>query len=543
MKVVVSFAAESPTIQVIYRDPLIAPDTEMEEEDFVAILPVPVPKFEGIPTTSPWRVAITGLVARSRRRLRRLPLPRMNPLLASAMLFALCSIVCFFLWTRNNAPIMPRTLLSRVEQSDLAVAKSAHPGVIYQKVRISASGHAMERALYRDPERKRRPKQQHLRPADQPLKDQLDIAGVNWDEPLSASNYKEWHDRQFVKQDVVTRAGKNLLTLTTSTGANSRVLSESLTVRENDFHPVERTIELRDTGTIEIAELNYDVMPWGAMNQDWFEPLAGQAMTHPSPAIHASHRVTDLELDLAELETRLALNQLHADSGEQIQVARGADGIEVKGVVDSYSRKHELVSRLSQLSHVRPFILSVKELGSHPQPLSQSTNSQPIQAYSVEAQVSPLEQHLRERQLPTNQLSSISHSLGNGLRIQQAGVHLSELRPRLERANQLSIDLQNQLALLSRDYANTIEAGLDANEQVLLSLGLDRANQAFASLSPDGDLDQQVRHYQQLCLELISSGTGQSRPAVAISEELLNAGVRVRLHAAQMYAAVPKAHD
>jgi hypothetical protein len=97
----------------------------------------------------------------------------MNPFLAGAMLFALCSVVCFVLWTKSGPRISARTLLTRAEQSDASVPKPGHAEVIYQKVRISNPGHTMERAIYRDPERKRRLKQQHLSIEDQQTKDRL----------------------------------------------------------------------------------------------------------------------------------------------------------------------------------------------------------------------------------------------------------------------------------------------------------------------------------------------------------------------------------
>jgi DNA-directed RNA polymerase specialized sigma24 family protein len=550
MKVAVSFTAESPTIQVVYNDPLIAMDAEMGE-NAVQTLPVIVPKFEGVlsPAT-PWRVTITDLPAQLQRWITRIPFPRMNPLLAGAMLFALCSVVCFVLWTKSGPRISARTLLTRAEQSDASVPNSGRPEVIYQKVRISSSGHTMERAIYRDPERKRRLKQQHLSTDDQRTKDRLDLAGVGWDEPLSAANFSAWRDRQPAKKDAVTRTGSNLLMLTTSVAPDSAVVQESLTVRESDFHPVARTIELRGEGTVEIAELNYDVMPWGAVNQDWFEPLAGQAVTDVPgmrAALHLPHVLSDLELDEAELTARVVLNQLHADTGEQIHLARSVSGIDVKGVVDTDARKQQLISRLALLQHVHSSILSVEEIGNRPPGRSAFGSGQLVQAYSVEAQHSPLEQYLREKKMPLDQLGAISQSLlDESLRIQQAEVHLSELQQRFKEANQLPADQQNQLTELSRNYINAIQAALDGNKDTLLAIGLDGAEQATSSPdsgSPGGDLDHQVRRYQELCQQLITNGTGDPASAVIIAGKLGNSGALIRSSANQIHASVSTAHN
>jgi hypothetical protein len=141
MKVAVSFKSESPTIQVVYNDSLIAMDADMEE-DAVETYSVTVPKFQGIPSpATPRRVTITYLPSQLRRWLTRIPFPRMNPLLAGAMLFALCSVVCFVLWTKSGPRISPRTFLTRAELSDASVPTPGHPEVIYQKVRINSPGH------------------------------------------------------------------------------------------------------------------------------------------------------------------------------------------------------------------------------------------------------------------------------------------------------------------------------------------------------------------------------------------------------------------
>jgi DNA-directed RNA polymerase specialized sigma24 family protein len=548
MSVVVSFTTEMPTIQVVYRDPLV-----VAEEDAVLndapdpILPfttktkvLPIPSALGTSTVAGWPKRLWQRIA---------PLlpSNMNPLLTSAMLLGLCSIACFLLWTRSGPRISPQTLLSRAEQSDAVVSKTRSPGVIYQKVKISGSGHDMERAIYRDPEKKRHPKRQHLSADDQWVKDRLNIAGVNWDEPLSAVNYKDWHDSLPVKQDVVTRTGNNLLTLTTSTGTNGPVFRESLTVRESDFHPVERTIELRDLGAVEIAELNYDVMPWGAVNQDWFEPLSGSLSdTHPSFSVPMPRLLSDLELDSAELGARLVLNQLHADTGEQIHVMRSTNGIQVKGVVDTDQRKLQLVGRLLQVPHVHPSLLSVEEIGSQPQPTS-ARAGQPIQAYSIEAKPSPLERYLREKEMPVDNLAAISQSLlDNCLKVQQARGHLSELQYRFKGVNQLPDDLQNQLTKLSQSYVSAIQSGLDADNRTLLSLGFDTATQPAQPSSSgqiDEDLDQQVRHYQNLCQELIASGTGQPRSAQAIANDLITVGTQIRTLVPHTPASASTAHN
>ena len=68
-------------------------------------------------------------------------------------------------------------------------------------------------------------------------------------------------------------------------------------------------------------------------------------------------------------------------------------------------------------------------------------------------------------------------------------------------------------------------------------LGFDDVNASGALpefSSPQESLNPLIRNYQELCQELIASGTGQPRSAAAIAGELMHAGARVRLSLAQV---------
>lgn len=545
IKIVVSFTEETPAIQVVYRDPLVA--AESEEAETPAETPAILRQGAVLPTLAAFdRPRVPGRSGNLWSWITEIPFLKMNPFLVSAVLFGLCSIACFLLWTRSGPRISPRTFLNRAEQSDATVLKSPNPGVIYQKVRISTQGHSIERAIYRDPENKRRPRPQHLDATAKKFREELVVAGVDWNDPLSASNYAQWHNRQPVKEDAVTQTGRNLLTLTTSTDSASPVLKESLTVRESDFHPVERTIELRDEGTVEIAELNYDVMPWAAVNQDLFEPVLGASAAvpgsiHPSLSIPLPHVLSDLQLDEAELAARLVLHELHADQGEQIRLTRTPQGIDVKGVVETDQRKEQIVSQLLTVENVHPSILSVQEIEDSP-PSGPLTETDPVQAYSVDSQPSPLEIYMREKGLLLTGLATTSQQLLDGsLRIQQAETHLVELRQRFANPSQLPANLQRQLVALSQNYVAAIQAGLDANQRALASLGLIGTESSGPSAVPIADLSDEVRQYQQLCQELIASGTGQPRPASAIASDLVESDALIREQIAQNQVSPPAA--
>jgi hypothetical protein len=99
---------------------------------------------------------------------------------------------------------------------------------------------------------------------------------------------------------------------------------------------------------------------------------------------------------------------------------------------------------------------------------------------------------------------------------------------------------------LSRTYLNTIEASLEANDRTLLSLGLEAASQSSPMTESNpagGDLEEQVRRYLEVCLELIGNGTAQSRPAAGIAEDLIHQSTRIRLHLADIRATIPPNPD
>lgn len=539
LTVSISFASESPTIKVVYADPLIAWDAAWDENS-AEVLPLNAQTFvDHFVSFTPWRI-LAELPRRFWTRIGGLLSLNMNPLLASAMLFGLCSIVCFLLWTRSGPQIPAETLLNRAEQSDVTAVQSARSEVVYQKVRITMAGHATERAIYRDPQKKRRPKQQQLAPKDQRLKDELNSVGVDWDEPLSATTFGNWHNSLLTKRDVVSRPGYNLLKLTTSTDRSGLITEESLTMRESDFHPVARTVELRNMGTVEIAELDYNVIPWSAADPNWFEPVANAAVS--GPAMHETLRLprvlSDLELDEAELTARTILNRLHADEGEAISLIRGPAGIDVKGVVDTDARKKELLSHFAMIPNVRASILSSEEIESHLLSRFGSGDRQPTQVFSTQSQPSSLQQYLREKKLAEDQLVPASDNLLDGsLRIVQLGLHLAELKSSFRESNQLSSDEQAKLGALYRNYSGSVTAGIYANKQILLALGF--SNQVSAPQSSeleesDKAFDEDLRQYRQLCQEMVSTETRQPRPAQVIASEILGVGERIRLHIANM---------
>ncbi len=125
----------------------------------------------------------------------------MNPALIVCMVLSFATLFSFYFWWQQRIPrIGENTLLVRAEKWD----KPAMQGVVYQSVRITmtkqAKKEAIARSIYRDVQGKRQPKRVKLNDTEEQVRGALTEAGLDWDEPLSASGYQNWHDRQHIRK-------------------------------------------------------------------------------------------------------------------------------------------------------------------------------------------------------------------------------------------------------------------------------------------------------------------------------------------------------
>jgi hypothetical protein len=395
----------------------------------------------------------------------------MNPFLASAAVILVASVILFFIWQRSMPSVSASELMQRAESAESNSAQSGKPGVIYQKVQIRTPHGSVERDVYRDREGRRRPKTQPVGAEFTPLKAKLNIAGVNWDEPLSAASYKAWHDSQSEESDQVRRSGKNLLTVTTKTSGGI-VAEESLTVREGDFHPVKRTVELLDVGTVEIAEVNYVVLNWNAVNTDLFEPLTPAFPVNPSiradfvpvgPAVPTPAQLLD-----AELQARVALHTVGADLGEQVEVIHGSHALAVvvRGLANTPGRKQELVAALQGIPNLEVRLRTVDEAIAERQV---EETAPPTREVAVSGHPA-LEERLVER-FPNVEERSAFVDRALAL-FDQALAHAWALRHLEERYTPDQVGLLSQsdrqtLELLMRDHVATIRQGISDGDQFL----------------------------------------------------------------------------
>jgi DNA-directed RNA polymerase specialized sigma24 family protein len=510
-------------VEIIYHDPLLL---EAEEEGEEA---KEYRRDQGSEAFRPGKIVSTGrterepleLAPRPSRwsrlwaRIPRITVPEMSPLLASTMVFAVAMTIIGAFWLRNASKPNAADFLARAVLANPEGTKDAKPGVICQKIRIRTSKRTFDRTIYRDAQGLRHPKPQKLALQDTQLQTQLALANVNWDDPLSAVNYKVWHDEQPVANDEVKRSGDGLLTLTTAV-PDGIVASESLTVRDRDFHPVERTVTFRNSETVEIAELDYSVAGWTPPSESQFEPF----MTHMSTAAQSLRLplLTNVDLDEAELQTRLVLHQLNADTDGRVQLSRKSTGIQVSGIVDSEQRKRQLETQLRSLSHVQTSLATVREMQARPAP---RPGNVPLQAYPQIAQPSVLENYLVEKGWSRDKVSDLSRQLLEAsVVVHREGKVISELSRRFSMDGSLSPTAKSTLAQLIASRRASLLSALQRQESLLAETGIRPESASSIPSSDETLLEASARRNRVLCEQLAtgSSGSESIRPVDLVTK-------------------------
>ena len=452
---------------------------------------------------------------------RSIGIAHMNPVVASTIVVVLALSTLLAIWSRTSPSVSASEFLERAKVWDESPT-NGEQGVVYQRIRIRAPQQTIEKTLYRDVQRRRRPKTTDPNLQEQQLKRTISVAGVSWDEPLSAIAFKDWHDRQRLKKDEVARSGDEFVTLTTTVPEGS-VAAESLTVRKADFHPVARKVQFRETGTVEIAELDYAVLGWNAVNDSIFEPNASELGAVPRHLAIPS-LPTRKELDEVELEARLVLSRLNADSTEQLEFSRSSDGIVINGVVETKERKNSLLAQLRRLPHVTSSIFSLEELASRG--ASERSSMSSVREYSDVAGASPLEVFFRKHAKPQSAVSSVSRQvLDAALVVQQESSALAELLQRFSPDSPLNEPAQAALKELLERHSNKLFDGLDAEEQAVRAINVLEGSPPDSPLAVESNKSQTLTvaaaRNRALCSELISGVQSSQRPAQAITSDIL----------------------
>lgn len=430
---------------------------------------------------------------------------------------ALLTFALYLPFSRRSPRMTPTEFLQH-SVSAANTTRGTGADVLRETIQIRTAGRTLRRTLYRDPTGKQHPKLPSLRAGDASLETKLTVAGIGWNDPLSPFSFKDWHDHQRKPKDEVQHNSSDLLTLTT-TVPDGAVRQESLTVRESNFHPVERTVKFQDNSVVEIAELDYTSVGQSAVTAGYFEPLAPHPFPSDSDQPRSLHLLTPAELDEAELRTMLTLNRLHADDGEQIEIHRNALSIAVNGVVDSDERKRELEEKLSALPHVQVSLLSGAD--AEVQSRTNVSGGESAAADSALSGASPLEVWLKASGKGTGDLNQLSkHLLDCAFTAESDAWAIEEILRRFpSREGMTLVAVAVREDLLAR-HQERLLAALHEEERVLAHAGL---SPVVASPSVSGSQPEMVLRSKRniaLVKELILAAEANARPAESIAGDL-----------------------
>jgi hypothetical protein len=397
-------------------------------------------------------------------------------MISIGLAFGLMVAAIIFSFSGRQTPrISANSLLVHAEKWDPSNTR-ANQGVVHQTIRIKMAAQSQDRSLYWDMQGKRRLRQTTLASNDEQFKLRLRRAGVDWDCPISASGYQDWHDHQHVRADRITKTGRHLLTLTT-TVPEGIVSHESITVRDNDFHPVQRTIGFRDSDTVEIAELDYSVLPWSAVDTSVFEPAdnmplhdvtVSDAAVSPRPHVTLPEFRSPEQLDETELSARLILNNLRADEDEQIEIRRSSQTVEVYGLVKTDLRKHELITRLMSVPGLTLSIRSETDLSASPQNDLESVS---VEAAALPDNPSAIETYLRHHDRHISDINNAERQLlEEALTISKESRAILDLKVRFVHAAEMPVVARATLEDLLYSHHERLQKALREERTMLAHL-------------------------------------------------------------------------
>ena len=521
LSLTVQFTRDGALIEATYEDPHGARDYEDAGQ---ADAPVAIENSNAgaMPDALSKKRGLSGL-RRLLAAVLRLPL---RPSILVPGMAVLSGLVLFLVLTvvnherqRADANQLMRAA-ARAESLPPELGKS---GAILQRIQIKASGHTAQRSLYRDPAGKRKAKELALSEDERILRAKFAEAKLDWNNPLSAQGFRDWHDHLYQQEDRVTKTGQDLLTVSTE-AKEGEIAAESLTVQSRNFHTVARSVRLRDGETIEIAELSYEAIPWGPLVEQWFEPLAATSSSVHPAALVASGPATalsDEQLDLAELSVQKALQDLHADT-ERLELTRASSGVTVNGIVETDERKIEITERLREIANVETEIASYRDLQSRS---AQSGTATQLQEVSVSDGDTPLRGECKKKLISEDACRKIGYALLNAASVlvrEDRRIHDLQLQfPRDKPLTQIS---QGLLAAIARERFSHMEAALDEQEKTLRSLGAELSETELPETedAPSGTpfLADAAQRNLSLSKELIYSSNSSSRPEPIIVHDL-----------------------
>jgi len=460
--------------------------------------------------------------------LRRTVTPMRSRAFATLLIAFAMSAAIVAVWQRNAQRDVPTVsaseLLNRAQVWDNRAANSTGHGVVRQQLAIRTASGKFNHSLYRDVEGRRRPSNSPDVFKQGTLEKASLSGGINWERPLSATDFRKWDEHLPQKKDEVIFNRNGTLTLRTTT-TGSDVAEQSLTVRDTDFHPVARRLLLRDLGEVEIAELSYEVLPWQAVDvSQWFVTDAPATAILPMP----SRRPTivgpsSAALDGAELRARLALNTVGADTGENLFLEHTTDSVTVRGFVETQARKREIDDSLAGIPLVSSSV-STFEHRAH-EARAQQAPPRTVRSEDVVVQKSPLETYLAARLVSSPQDIQLSRDLiDQALEIDRQALALNSLETRYSESARKALSPENRSLLqqLMRRHEIALLTAIQKERELIKPYvgGSEQSKSEASESISTTNLLRLANHIRQLAGNLLAPGKDGQRSGEAMLAEL-----------------------
>ncbi|MCI0625259.1 MAG: hypothetical protein L0387_27050 [Acidobacteria bacterium] len=257
--------------------------------------------------------------------------------------------------------------------------------------------------------------------------------------PMSPAGYQAWRQSLSTADESVSKTqlpdGSEAMKLRTSATAKEkgRVVEAELTVRVQDWHPVEQHLLVYDESggsSYRFVELDSQVLALNSLNADVLAELEPPARpsSPPEQPVLAGKTIFSAESWSAEIEVHFALHQINACLGDPVTVSRNRAGqILVAGLAETSQRKQELLLALQPIADLTVNIRTLDEAATASAPAGQERIPKTARKgvadrpdIQLEASSPPIRAHLEQYFREAGENAGKPNSVGLGVRQSQS---------------------------------------------------------------------------------------------------------------------------
>ena len=295
-------------------------------------------------------------------------------------------------------------------------------------------------------------------------------ANWDWNNPLSASAFEQWRDRQVHKTDEVKavrdpQSPSEHLTRIATTSAEGEVEAASIVLNTDDYEAVSERLEFRDREWVELSEISENPAESASGSGASTTGVPVRAAEIPSrPAAFApgsSASISD------ELQVLSALNSIEADLGvgelQDVTLTGGRVLVTGPGSIPQ-RRQDEIRSSLAKLPHVEVEFTSLPPVSAPSQVAALSGSAAGVAGSPMETR---LEKHLGGH-AEFDRFSTQLLDLDDAAMKRVYALHNLAQRFSPEAEAKLSAQDSNLLHALSRKHTAVLAEKIDAMDKILV---------------------------------------------------------------------------